>query len=59
MVAMTIDERKKLRTALVENAENNCSIIMNEKDTSFVGTADEEVVDAQVISAIRSIPCHY
>jgi len=31
---------------------------MDRRDTSFVGTIDE-VTDDEVITAIRSVPCHY
>jgi hypothetical protein len=31
---------------------------MDRRDTSFAGVADE-VTDDEVISAIRSVPCHY
>jgi hypothetical protein len=31
---------------------------MDRRDTSFVGTT-EEVTDEEVISAIKSVPCHY
>jgi hypothetical protein len=31
---------------------------MDRRDTSFAGTA-EEVPDEEVISAIKSVPCHY
>jgi len=31
---------------------------MDHKDTSFVGTVDE-IADEEVISAIKSVPCHY
>jgi hypothetical protein len=31
---------------------------MDRKDTSFVGSA-EDVTDEEVISAIKSVPCHY
>jgi hypothetical protein len=31
---------------------------MDRRDTSFVGAADD-VTDEEVISAIKSVPCHY
>jgi hypothetical protein len=31
---------------------------MNRRDTGFIGTADE-ITDDEVISAIKSVPCHY
>jgi hypothetical protein len=51
-------ERQKLVDALRGNAQSNLAILMNQRDTSFVGTADE-VTDEEVISAIKSVPCHY
>jgi hypothetical protein len=51
-------ERKQLILALRGNAESNRTILMDRRDTSFAGTADE-VTDDEVISAIRSVPCHY
>jgi len=51
-------ERQKLLDALRGNAQNNLTILMNQRDTSFVGAA-EEVTDEEVISAIKSVPCHY
>jgi hypothetical protein len=51
-------ERQKLIDALRGNAQNNLAILMNQRDTSFVGAA-EEVTDEEVISAIKSVPCHY
>ena len=51
-------ERKQLIHALRGNAESNRTILMDRRDTSFVGSTDE-VTDEEVISAIRSVPCHY
>jgi hypothetical protein len=51
-------ERRQLVTALRGNAENDRAILMDRRDTSFAGTADE-VSDEEVISAIKSVPCHY
>jgi hypothetical protein len=44
--------------ALRGNAQSNLAILMNQRDTSFAGSA-EEVTDEEVISAIKSVPCHY
>ena len=44
--------------ALRGNAESDRAILMDRRDTSFAGTA-EEVTDEEVISAIKSVPCHY
>ena len=51
-------ERRQLITALRGNAENDRAILMDTRDTSFAGTTDE-VTDDEVISAIKSVPCHY
>ena len=51
-------ERRQLITALRGNAEHERSILMDRRDTSFVGAVDE-VTDEEVISAIKSVPCHY
>ena len=49
---------RRLRAALTANGKDNQAILTNSRDTSFVGTADN-VTDEEVISAIRSVPCHY
>jgi hypothetical protein len=51
-------ERRQLITALRGNVESGRAILLDRRDTSVVGTA-EEVTDEEVISAIRSVPCHY
>src|SRR5262249_33671410 len=51
-------ERRQLTAALRGNAENDRAILMDRRDTSFLGTADE-VTDEEVIFAIKSVPCHY
>ncbi len=56
--ALNDTERRQLFLALRENAESDRAILMDRRDTSFVGTADE-VTDEEVIVAIRSVPCHY
>jgi hypothetical protein len=55
---LTIDERQKLADALRGNSEDNLAILMDRRDTSFVGSS-AEVSDDEVISAIQSVPCHY
>jgi hypothetical protein len=51
-------ERRQLIGALRGNAEQNRAILMDRHDTSFLGATDE-VTDEEVITAIRSVPCHY
>jgi hypothetical protein len=51
-------ERRQLISSLRGNAENNRAILMDRRDTSFLGTI-EEVPDEEVINAIKSVPCHY
>ena len=52
------EERQKLIDALRGNAQDNLAILMDRRDTSFIG-ASEEISDEEVISAIQSVPCHY
>jgi hypothetical protein len=56
--ALSDTERRQLARALRGNAESDRAILMDRRDTSFAGTA-EDIPDAEVISAIRSVPCHY
>jgi hypothetical protein len=51
-------ERRQLISALRGNAESDRAILMDRRTTTFAGTADE-VTDEEVISAIKSVPCHY
>lgn len=51
-------ETTELRTALLANAQNRGVLLMDRRDTSFAGLA-EEVPDEEVIAAVRSVPCHY
>ncbi len=55
---VTTEERQKLINALRGNAEDSLAILMDRRDTSFIGAA-EEISDDEVISAIQSVPCHY
>jgi hypothetical protein len=53
-------ERRQLVTALRGNAETGSALLMDRRDTSFLGILeDDEVPDEEVINAIRSVPCHY
>jgi hypothetical protein len=51
-------ERRQLIGALRGNAHRDLAILTDRRDTSFVGTADD-VPEEEVITAIKSIPCHY
>lgn len=51
------EKNRELYKALRRNVEDNEAMLMG-KDTSFVGTASE-VPEEEVISAIKSVPCHY
>jgi hypothetical protein len=55
---LTDVERRQLISALRGNAENDRAILMDRRTTSFIGTTDE-VTDEEVITAIKSVPCHY
>ena len=52
------EERQKLIDALRGNARDSLAILMDRRDTSFIG-ASQEISDEEVISAIQSVPCHY
>jgi hypothetical protein len=56
--ALTETERTQLLRALRGNVEEDRAILTDRRDTSFAGTA-EDVTDTEVITAIRSVPCHY
>lgn len=56
--ALTEAEQSDLLTALRGNATQNQSILLDRRDTHFVGATDE-VTDDEVIGAIKSVPCHY
>jgi hypothetical protein len=51
-------ERNQVLSALRGNAKLDWPILMDRRDTSFVGTA-EDVTDEEVINAIQAVPCHY
>lgn len=55
---LAVEERERLRNALRGNGKGDLAILMDPRDTSFAGTA-EEVPDEEVIQAIKSVPCHY
>jgi hypothetical protein len=55
---LNVPERTQLLKALRENAEGGKAILMNRQDTGFAGTS-ADVTDEEVITAIRSVPCHY
>jgi hypothetical protein len=55
---LTEIERRNLATALRGNADGNRVLLLDRKDTSFAGSA-EDVPDDEVIHAIKSVPCHY
>ncbi len=52
-------EKDQLLKALRGNAYGDTAILMDRKDTSFAGEVDSEFTDEEVITAIRSVPCHY
>ena len=51
-------ERRQLISSLRGNADSNQAILMDRRDTSFLGSTDE-ATDEEVINAIKSVPCHY
>lgn len=56
---LATEERNQLLRALRGNAEDQLAILINRKDTSFAGSADDLPDDEEVVSAIKSVPCHY
>lgn len=52
------EARDRLRNALLGNAEAGKAILMDRRDTSFTGTA-EDVTDEEVVAAVKSVPTHY
>lgn len=56
-------ERSKLLAALRSNVKDECTILVDGKDTSFAGVSTlepgDEASDAEVVNAIRSVPQHY
>ena len=55
---LTDTERRQLISSLRGNVDNDRAILMDRRDTSFLGSS-EEVPDEEVINAIKSVPCHY
>lgn len=55
---LSVEERNKLLSALKSNANGDVALLVDRRDTSFAGTA-EDIPDEQVITAIKSVPCHY
>ena len=51
-------ERRQLLTALRGNADRGVALLLDPKDTGFVGTA-EDLPDEQVLTAVKSVPSHY
>ena len=55
---LTTDERTRLLQALRRNVTDGAAL-WTRPDTSFAEALDGEVPDAEVVTAIRSVPCHY
>jgi len=51
-------ERRNLITALRGHSDRGVALLIDPKDTTFTGVA-EEIPDEQVIAAVKSVPCHY
>ena len=51
-------ERRHLLTALRGNADRGVALLLDRRETSFAGTADE-LPDEQVMTAVKSVPSHY
>jgi hypothetical protein len=60
MKSMTPDEVSRLKEALHQTRDNDrVAITMHTGDGSFSGTTTEDIEDAEVVNAIKSVPCHY
>lgn len=57
-VSLQPAELNRLRAALVANGNDGAALQMG-ADTSFLGTVPEVPTEAAVISAVKSVPCHY
>ena len=55
---LATEEREKLLGALRGNGSFETTLLMDSQ-TSFIGTTTDEVDDAEVVNAIKSVPCHY
>jgi hypothetical protein len=51
-------ERRQLLTALRGNADRGLALLLDRRDTSFAGIA-EDLPDEQVLTAVKSVPSHY
>ncbi len=51
-------ERRQLFNALRGNADRGIALLLDRSDTTFRGTA-EDLPDEQVVTAVKSVPCHY
>lgn len=56
--SLTADERSVLKWALERNANDGHAILIG-NDSSFAGVVADVVSDAEVVNAIKSVPCHY
>lgn len=52
-------EREQLEQALHRNAGDGAALLTDRRDTTFRGEADDLPDDTEVVTAIRSVPCHY
>jgi hypothetical protein len=51
-------DRDQLLAALRANADEDRAILMDRRNTRFLGLV-EDIPDGEVITAIKSVPCHY
>ena len=51
-------ERLNLIRSLRSNSEHGTAIMMNPRDTSFIGSATDEL-PAETVDLISSMPTHY
>jgi len=53
---LTKDERDRLTTALRANVNEGTALLQDKKTTSF---AYGDLENGAVITAVKSVPCHY
>ena len=55
---LTETEQRGLLAALQSNGQGRVTILTDRRTTRFAGVTDD-VTDDEVITAIKSVPCHY
>jgi hypothetical protein len=56
---LALEERKQLVGALRMHSDRGVALLINPRDTSFEGTAEDVPEDAVVVDRVKKVPCHY